>query len=274
MIGEIWPYHKSAGNCIHAIAKYLPEMGWTPIILTTPISEEYNLNYKVVEVQYEDIILNIIKRVGFDTSKSVKKQISKKMKITKKRSFLDYLFLRIQEILFYPDSNHSWKTPAMRKGSEIIENENIEAIISDVPPIMGQLISHNINKKYNIPWIVYFSHLWSQNNGYPYSNIRRMFDERLELKTFSSVDVMITHSKPLSKKLENLHPGKCILTEYEGFDPEIINDPPAKLTNRFTITYTGSFANKLREPTHLFISLEKLINLMAIYILKISHFPQ
>ena len=70
---------------------------------------------------------------------------------------------------------------------------------------------------------------------------------------------MITHSNPLSTKLEHLHPGKCILTEYEGFDPDTINEPPAKLTNRLTITYTGSFANDLREPTHLFISLEKLI---------------
>ena len=259
MIGEIWPYHKSAGNCIHAIAKYLPEMGWEPIILTTPISENYNLNYKVVEVPYKDFLLDIIKRIGFDTSKSVKKQISQKMNITKKRSFLDYFFLRIREVLFYPDSNHSWKIPAIRKGSEIIENEKIEAIISDVPPIMGQLISHTFKKKYNIPWIVYFSHLWSQNNGYPYSKFRRMFDERLELQTFSSIDVMITHSKPLMKKLEHLHPGKRILTEYEGFDPEIINEPPSKLTNRFTITYTGSFATDLREPAHLFISLKKLI---------------
>lgn len=260
IVGYIWPYHRAAGNCVHAVAKYLPEFGWEPVVLTIPLPEKPELKYRVIEVPYYDLLNIFLKLLGFDTSKSIKKQVSQKLDVTSKRSFLDFVFLRLREVTSYPDSIKGWKTPAIEAGSELLQKEDIRAIISDCPPVMGNLISKELKVKYNIPWIVYFSHLWSQNNGYPYSSLRRMFDTRLELKTFSKVDVMITHSEPLAAKLRKLHKGKQVFAVNEGFDPETVNTPPDKLTDMLTITYTGSFAPVLREPTKLFAALQNLLS--------------
>ena len=260
MIGQIWPYHTSAGNCAHAIAKYLPECGWEPIVLTTPLPEKVDLDYRVVGVPYHDMLNSWLERLGFDTSKSIKRQVGQKLGVTSKRSFLDFPFLRLREALTYPDSRRGWRSPAIRAGSTLIREENISGIISDCPPIMGLLAARALKDKHRIPWLVYFSHLWSQNNGYPYSGLRRWFDTRLELKTLSQVDAMITHSEPLVVKLQALHPGKRVLANFEGYNPETVNDPPDELTDRFTITYTGGFAPRLREPAKLFAALQNLLS--------------
>jgi glycosyltransferase involved in cell wall biosynthesis len=45
-----------------------------------------------------------------------------------------------------------------------------------------------------------------------------------------------------------------------GFDPETENTLPDKLTDKFTITYTGGFAPVRREPDILLAALQKLIS--------------
>lgn len=260
VIGQIWPYHRGAGNCAHAVARYLPEFGWEPLVLTTPLPEKAELQYRLVEVPYQDWLEIWVKRFGFDPEKSVRKQVTQKLGVTRKRSFLDFIFLRLREVLTYPDQYGGWKSPAIKTGNQLIQAENIKAIITDCPPVTGLIVASMLKANYKLPWLVYFSHLWSQNNGYPYSNLRRWFETRLELKTLSQADVMITHSQPLVDKLRVLHKGKRVLFNFEGFDPETIDNPPGKLSEKFTITYTGSFAPSLREPTKLFIALHNLLS--------------
>lgn len=259
LIGHVWPYHTMAGNCIYAIAKYLPEFGWEPIILTTPLDVNIDFSYQVVEVPYLDVVKTLIGWLGFDTRTSVKKQISERLSITARKSFLDYAFSLFNEVLSYPDSRQGWRRPALKKGAELIEQENIKAIITDNPPVLAQLIAKELRQKYQIPWVVYFSHLWSQNNGYSFGPVRRMLDRRLELKTLKHTDLMVTHSDHQAAKQRALFGEKPVISVFEGFSPEDVNDPPSELTKKFTITYTGTFAPGLREPDMLFTALENLI---------------
>ena len=260
IIGYIWPYHTMAGMLVRAIAKYLPEFGWEPVVLTTPLPEKTEMDYQVVEVPYRDMISTGIRWLGFDTDKSVKKQLSQKLGVTAKKSFLDHIFRILHEVLIYPDSKKGWRVPAIRKAAELIHRENISAIITDNPPVLAQLIASKLKRKYRIPWIAYFSHLWSQNNGYPYGSLRKMFDRKLELKTLALADLMMTHSEPQAARQRELHKGKPVLAVFEGFDPEMVNDPPADLTEKFSITYTGMFAPGLREPNMLLIALKNLLS--------------
>jgi glycosyltransferase involved in cell wall biosynthesis len=74
------------------------------------------------------------------------------------------------------------------------------------------------------------------------------------------IDVLTTLSEPLAAKLRELHKEKPVFAILEGFDPDIVNTPPDKLTDKFTITYTGCFAPVFREPTELFVALQNLLN--------------
>ena len=258
IIGSIWPYHQGAAR-LPGLAKYLAEFGWEPVVLTQPLPGNTGLEFRIVEAPYRNMSSSILKRFGFNPKQSIKKQVSQKLGVTAKKSFIDFIFLRLREILTYPDANKGWKPSAIKAGSRLLENEDIRAIISVSPPIMSNIIARKLKVKYGIPWIADFPHLWSQNNGYPYSSLRYFFDRRLELKTLSKADRLVTINQPLATEFGRLHHRKTVYAISHGFDPETLNIPPARLTNKFTITYTGSFGPSIREPTKLFIALHKLI---------------
>jgi glycosyltransferase involved in cell wall biosynthesis len=258
IIGSIWPYHRGAAR-LPGLAKYLAEFGWEPVVLTQPLPDNADLGFQVVEAPYRDISSSILQRFGFNPKQSIKKQVNRKLGITAKKSFTDFIFLRLQEILAYPDGNKGWKSPAIKAGSRLLKNEGIRAIISISPPIMSNIIARKLKVKYGIPWIADFPHLWSQNNGYPYSPLRRFLDRRLELKTLSKADRLVTINQPLAAEFSRLHQRKTIHAISHGFDLDTLNIPPARLTDKFTITYTGSFSPSIKEPTKLFIALRKLI---------------
>jgi glycosyltransferase involved in cell wall biosynthesis len=266
IIGCIWPYHLESGARVPGLAKYISEFGWEPIVLTMPLPGNPNLDYRVIEVPYRDMLKAVLKLLGLDTSKNIRKQVSNKLGVTSKKSFMYFVFrclravFRCQrEILAYPDSNRGWKSPAIKAGGELLQKEDIRAIISASPPLMGNLIARELKERYKIPWLGDFPHLWSQNNAYPYSSLRRMFDTRLELKTLSHVDVLTTTSEPLAKKLRAMHKGKPVYVITHGFDPDTVNTVPDKVTDKFTITYTGGWHPIFREPSKLFSALQKLI---------------
>ena len=257
IIGTIWPYHH--GGARVPGFKYISEFGWEPIVLTLPLLGNPSLEYRVIEVPYRDMLKAVLKLLGFDTSKSIQKQISNKLDVTSKKSFMYFVFRCLREILTYPDSNKGWKSPAIKAGGELLQKENIRAIISASPPLMGNLIARELKRRYKIPWLADFPHLWSQNNAYPYSSLRRMFDRRLELKILSQVNVLTTTSEPLAEKLRELHKGKPIHIITHGYDPDTVNTVPDKVTDKFTITYTGGWHPIFREPSMLFSALQKLI---------------
>lgn len=259
IIGSIWPYHKGAAR-LPGLAKYLSEFGWEPVVLTQPLPKDVKPGFRVVEVPYKNRLDSFLQLCGLNPKQSIKKQFNQKLGIKSKKSFMDFIFLRLREVLHYPDAEKGWKSPAIKAGSRLLEEENIEAIISVSPPIINNLIARELKTNYGVPWLADFPHLWSQNNGYPYSFIRHFFDRRLELKTLSKTDIMVTINQPLAGQLRALHRYKTVPAISHGFDPKTVNIPPAKLTDKFTITYTGSFSPNIKEPTKLFKAIRKLID--------------
>ena len=88
---------------------------------------------------------------------------------------------------------------------EILRKENIAAVISSSPPVTSHLIGGELKAEHEIPWIADIRDLWSQNHNYRYSPLRRALDRRLELKTLSKADALVTVSEPWAEKLRNLH---------------------------------------------------------------------
>jgi len=267
VIGYLWPYHPKGAGRIPKLVKYLPEFGWEPIIITIPLSEKPDLGCEIIETPYRDVLdfyKNFYKRMFRPKSKEgIRNQISYQLNVTSRKSIrksiVDFLFTRFDEIVGYPDFEKGWKPFALKAGAELLEDNDIKLILSVSPPVTSHLIARELNLKYKIPWAADLCHLWSQNNGYPFSPLRRLIDRRLELKTLSSVDALVTVCEPLVAKLSTLHKGKPVYSIPQGFDPLELNTPPAKLSEKFTITYTGSLHPTIREPSILFKALNNLI---------------
>ncbi len=242
------------------LVKYLPEFNWQPIILTGATSKYKDLPARIVETPYQDALGSLGRLFKLNPEQDVRQQIKNRFRITSKKSPIDFFITLGGEIINYPCPDKNWKPFAVKAGSELLQEENIDAIISISPSITSHLIAKELKAKYKIPWLADFRDLWSQNHNYMYSPLRKMLDRRLELKTLSKADALVTISEPWAEKLRTLHKGKSVYTVTHGFDPAEVNNPPAKLTAKFTITYTGSIYNRRHDPSKLLAALRDLVS--------------
>lgn len=247
------------GLRIQGLAKYLSEFDWEPIILTTTLPGNSDAQFRVIQTPYHDVIGSWKKRFGLEPEKGIKKQFGMPTHKNKK-SLIDYILHPLSEIIAYPDAQKGWYNHAVETGSEILKNETIDAIISSSSPPTCHLIAKELKLRFKIPWVADFRDLWTQNHYYPYSPIRRFIERRLEIKTLSKADALVTVSNNLAETLGTLHKGKQMYTITNGFDPQEINTSHIDLTTKFTITYTGILYQGKRDPSKLFKALQDLIS--------------
>lgn len=124
----------------------------------------------------------------------------------------------------------------------------------------SHLIAKELKTKHEIPWIADLRDLWSQNHNYSLGPIRKAIDRRLELKTLSRADALTTTTEPWAEKLRILHERNKVYAVIHGFDPATVDKEPAKLTSKFTITYTGNIYVGKQDPSKLFFALQDLIS--------------
>ena len=203
----------------------------------------------------------VIETHGYSSPYGKKRLTSKKY--GRIRPFLKFLYGYYREIAHYPDSEKGWKPFAVKAGDELLQNEDVDAMISSSSPVTCHLIARELKEKHGIPWIADFRDLWTQNHNYPYSRLRRLFEKKLELKTLSTADTLVTASSPITEKMKKLHKGKSIHTITNGFDPDKMSNGKANLTSKFTITYTGQIYPK-QDPSKLLVALKDLISERAI----------
>jgi len=255
-----FPPHPLPSPRVRGLAKYLPEFGWEPIILAASLPQRSDTQFRVVETPYRDALSFWKRLFRLNPDEDLREGIKKRFGIASKKSLMDFILTFGGEIINYPDGYRGWKPFAIKAGDELLQQEDVQAIISSSAPITCHLIARELKIKHKIPWVADFRDLWTQNHNYSYSRLRKLFDRRLELKTLSEADALVTVSQPWADKLSTLHNGKVTYAITNGFDPEIVNIPPANLTAKFTITYTGTIYPGKQNPTKLFVALRELIS--------------
>lgn len=245
---------------IIGLAKYLPEFGWQPIILTSTLGRKLSPQFRIIETPHRDG-LGFWKRLfGFNLNENIRRQVNERFSVTSKNRLVNFIFARIGEIFGYPDLDRGWRPFAVRAGSDLLQKESIDAVLSSSMPVISHIIAKELKTRYQIPWLADFRDLWTQNYNYHYGPLRKIIDRRLELKTLSLSDALVVVSQPAAGTMRALHKGKPIYVITNGFDPAEVNSPPTKLVAKFTITYTGSIYSRWHEPSKLFAALRDLIS--------------
>jgi hypothetical protein len=258
---------------IPGLTKYLPEFGWQPIILTTPIGEDpesrfgppndFKNNNRIIETDCPPVLGFWKKILGFNQNEDIGSQVKKRFDVTSERSvypFLSWFYTKGNSVINYPDVEKGWKPFAIRVGDEFLQNEGIDAMISSSSPVTSHIIAKELKFKHKIPWVADLRDLWTQNHSYPYGNIRKLFEQKLELKTLQSADALITVSPLWAEELRTLHRGKKTYTITNGFDPDKMSTGKIDLTSKFTITYTGQIYIGRQDPSKLLAALRDLIH--------------
>ncbi|MGA8849134.1 MAG: hypothetical protein WB564_04825 [Dehalococcoidia bacterium] len=262
LIGYLHPFTFQSGSVrVLPLAKHLSQFGWQPFVLSPPLREKPDLQFTIIETPYRDALAfwKRLLRYNPNEGQDVREQVKRRLGVKSNRSLIDFAFTLGSEIFAYPDAEKGWKPFAIDAGKQLLQKENIEAVIS-IWPVTSHLIASELKAKYKIPWIADFPDLWSQNHNYQYGPLRKFLDRRLELRTLSTADALVTVSQPRAEKLKELHKGKTVYAITHGFDPAEVNEPPANLTAKFTITYTGTIYPGKQDATKLFAALQNLIS--------------
>lgn len=251
----------AGGRRYRGLARYLPEFGWDAVVLTASPPGLPDPEYSLVSTPRRESFTRARKLFHLDTENTLLSQIAElknKLRIGSKWSFLEYIMTAFGEVFAYPDLQKGWRNIVIESASELLQQGDINAVISAFPPATAQIAGSELKKKYKIPWTADYDDLWSQNYCYPYSPLRRRLDRNLETKTLENVDTIVTVSGPLAEELAELHQKKAYGIA-SGFDPAIINRTPGNLTKKFTITYTGNIYARRQSPEPLFAAINELL---------------
>jgi glycosyltransferase involved in cell wall biosynthesis len=257
IITYYWPPSGGAGvQRWLKLTKYLPEYDITPVVLsvrpeqaTYPVidpslEEEISPGLKVYKTPSREIyalykFLNRKKNVPYGGfANQTTKGILKKINIWIRGNF------------FIPDPRKGWNKFAVKKGLEIINQENIAAIITTSPPHSTQLIGLLLKKWTGLPWIADFRDPWTDIYYYKDLMPSRFAHKKnlaLEKEVIEKADRVILVSKDTRdlflKKSDRLDPGHFHVIP-NGYDEEDFIAVKPSEAQKFIITYTGTLTEK------------------------------
>ena len=282
-----------ASKRLRALAKYLPQFGWEPIVIVPDLGfipkENDGLNCRIIYTEYEDMFSHFSRKLKMPNSNNNSnnnsnfegndlKNMEQEDKLKDSDSFSNPLVSKAVsiagEVFAYPDGMKYWHESAFEEASRIIEEEEIDGIISSSWPITCHTIAKDLKERYDIPWIADLRDLWNLNPYVSHTFIRNYFERRLELKTFENVDVLTTTTDLASETLASLHPESRIATILSGYDEDdlkflssiideriddVHHDVEDALKNdKLKLIYAGSLYGGKRDPTNLFKAIRQL----------------
>lgn len=265
------PEITAASFRIFAWAKYLTKFAWEPIILTRnseTLNEDFShgspgLFYKDIDKEIDCMIYRTKYEQYFKDILALRRRLSDKenpsiFEIMARKS-INFI---INNFLMIPDLNRGWYEYAYHTALQIINEHDIECILSTGAPWTDFRIAHDLCKKTRIPWIADYRDPWSQvtslgiEKGYIiWYPINRIY----ERKVVKNASAFIHISEPLRHDLSKMIRRPVHLIP-NGFDEEIFKKFRQCIPSEdiFTISSIGTLhsdttTNMFLEGFHKFV---------------------
>ncbi len=269
IISYYWPLAGGPGSQRAVkFAKYLPEFGWEPIVLTVRKGEfayldpslESDISEKMIVHRTPSIepYLFYKKMTGIKPDESI--PIAQLMQ--KKTGFKNRIFNWIRANLFVPDARIGWIPFARRAAKQIIRDHQISMIFTTSPPHSSQLIGKYLHRKFKIPWVADFRDPWTDIQYYKIAN-RNYFARKSDVHYEKSVIASASHITAVSRGLIQDFGSKIDGTNQDrftvltnGYDPADFPDQPFERNNIFQILHTGNM-NITQNPAGLWEALSR-----------------
>ena len=255
IITYYWPPSGGAGvQRWLKFAKYLPEFGWQPVILTV------DPDYASYPQRDESLFTEVDSNCLVYTTKSFelynlykwvsgKKEVpyggfaneSKEGLIQKASKFLRGNFL-------LPDPRKGWNKYAQKKAAELIQEFNIDTVVTTSPPHSTQLIGLKLKQKFNIRWIADLRDPWTDiyyYNQFNHTTLALKVDKGYERKVIENADRLVTVSEDVKRifaEKSNLQIAAKTAVVPNGFDEEDFRITEVQAETHKVITYTGTIS--------------------------------
>lgn len=271
IITYYWPPAGGPGvQRVLKFAKYLPEFGWQPVILTVKKGEFPAIDktlekdipkdcivYQTNSWEPTDLYKNF---TGKKKDEKIPVAVLSEKNLNWKKRITNWIRLN----LFIPDAKIGWIPFAVRQGKKIIRKHQPDIIFSSSPPPTVHLIAKKLAKWSGIKWVADFRDPWTEIHYYednPRAYFPRSLDKQLEYSVLSRANIVTC----ISQKDIELDFGhktsiqKCINIPngYDETDFVNFNVDSNQKFNIFQIIHLGSI-NHERLPISLLSSIEKL----------------
>ena len=248
------------------MSKFLPELGWQPIIYTPENPDPSVIDESLLKEIHPEIIE--LKTPIWEPYDFYRKITGKKSGEKFKSGYISEasegnwkskLSVFIRGNFLIPDPRKFWIKPSIKYLSKYLKENPVDLIISTGPPHSMHIIALGLKNKFDIPWIADFRDPWTDIDFYHKLKLTRWADKKhknLEKKVLAAADHVVTVSPGCAADIEKIAHRKIEVIN-NGFDPTDYDFEIPELDKSFTISHFGAF-NKDRNPATLWKVLGEL----------------
>jgi glycosyltransferase involved in cell wall biosynthesis len=226
-------------------ARYLPEHGYQPIVLTVRDG-----NYQTAAADFPadpDWVVRVRERGMWGRPRQISATVGPLLQATSRSGAL--LRRAYGELFYVPDAFRAFHAPALEAASQLAASRPIDVLLTTSSPYTLLRTGRALRRRMRLPWVADLRDLWVHNHfGYPYSPVRRWLDARLERRWLSAVSQVTTATEGLASILHQVGYGhlpiRCIPNGF--FDPPAAGtaDGRGDTSPVLQICYTGTLHDR------------------------------
>lgn len=237
-------------------AKYLPEFGWEPTVITVKPIAYWAQDESLLDELHA---VRIIRTESFDPQRLMAKYRSSKREITgvkKNGGFVSTLNEFVIPFFLLPDSKILWKHHALKTIDELLIHEKFDALYTTSPPHSVQLIGKKLAKKYGLKWVADFRDSWAGGVVvHEPTFFQRWMNRKMQSHVLRAADAVLTVTKSLKEEFEQ--ESKYVHYIPNGFDPADFPSAEGGQKEKFVFCHCGSIT-KFSQPEGLLRALSEL----------------
>jgi len=249
-------------------AKYLPDFGWQPIVLTVDQGVDFVHDESLAEALPAGVQVYRARSwepLNVTRAKRTADRLGSPSAVGGGQERLKTLLKSLYFAMRVPDDKVGWLPFAIRRGKQIFAEHTIDLIFATAPPYTNLLVGRALKQYSGKPLVVDYRDEWStiRYRDTPSNGLTRRINHHLEGRVLTSADAVVTAAHPIVDRLQRaglLPAGKPMHTIMNGFDTEDYAAIPAlDKREKFTIVYTGSFYGERQTPRYFLQALAALL---------------
>ena len=278
MLAYVFPPFYSEGGSIRVVKfiKYLPALGWLPMVLTIDDRSEYE---SMRRVGSEALLKDIPQQVTIFRTASGERSLESlgKERDLGERNLLVGLILGVVSAarrwafrsLCLPDRYLTWMPFALRRGRQIVESEGADIIFATCPPHSVALVGAILKRITGKPLVLDFRDDWidtPRHRSKP--RLVRWIEERMERWAVETCDRLLLVTEWSKNAFVNRYPGEaeekfvfipngCDLEDFA----EVRGTSEQPRVSEFTIVHAGQLSEAKiwrRNPEAFFLAVDHL----------------
>jgi len=251
------------------IAKYLPSLGWAPIVLT--VSKNTLAVIACDEADGDLAGVTVFRTANPDLAFRLKKtmgmsieQHSSQLTVLENAVFSDSLKARASDIMSQwigiPDRMIDWYPFGRKQAFKLCERFKPSAVYSSSPPETTHLIAAAVKKRFGTPWLADMRDPWTNKINESRGRVPATLDKKLERLTLGRADGIIAVADGIIDQLGVTAPQGHAVLQPNGFDEDDFNSVAAIESDRLklNILFAGRFNYPSRDPRPLLEALRRL----------------